>query len=217
MTQYLLTPEQTQIDENSQDLDTSIPLGVLASRAIHMVNQYDVLSPQGESSLHSEITRKFNKNQSGLQEMNLSIKKQDKSKLPPNESTYEQLLETFRVVFDSMPTNRQIDYISQINYEETQSLEVYNLEKLLRIFSWKFAVKNGKSGEKELILNPATLLFQYYKEPIIQPLHFSNPSPFSLLRVKSPICPQVSRPLIPPAVHTVPEWKHACHLGKQKK
>jgi hypothetical protein len=67
MAVYLLSSEESVLSSNSS-LER-ISFGVLASRAMHMVPAYEVISLQEEAVLHNEITRKLMKQHQAVEEL----------------------------------------------------------------------------------------------------------------------------------------------------
>ncbi|CAD8109759.1 unnamed protein product [Paramecium sonneborni] len=165
ITMFLLT-EESAFGQNI--LEKDLPQQVLKSRIFHLLPSYELLTIEEEGQLFQCMSRKLINKINQLQDSVKQIKRIEKSNIKEGFCLPKQLLEAFTLILDNCFSEKEAEYLFQLNFEINKSPILINISRLVNLFQMK-----PKSGinkvQKELSLFPSTLLFSYNKEAIIKP------------------------------------------------
>ncbi|CAD8169333.1 unnamed protein product [Paramecium octaurelia] len=165
ITMFLLT-EESPFGQSA--LEKDLPQSVLKSRISHLLPQYELLTIEEEGQLFSCISRKIINKLNQLQDSVKQIKRIEKSTIKDGFCLPKQLLEAFTYILDNSLSEKEAEYLYQLNFEITKSPILINISRIVQLFQMK--PKSGISKiQKELSLFPSTLLFSYNKEAIVKP------------------------------------------------
>ncbi|CAD8104406.1 unnamed protein product [Paramecium sonneborni] len=165
ITMFLLT-EESAFGQNV--LEKDLPQQVLKSRIFHLLPSYELLTIEEEGQLFQCISRKILNKINQLQDSVKQIKRTEKSNIKDGFCLPKQLLEAFTFILDNSLSEKEAEYLFQLNFEISKSPILINISRLVSLFQMK--PKSGISKiQKELTLYQSTLLFSYNKEAIVKP------------------------------------------------
>ncbi|CAK89948.1 unnamed protein product (macronuclear) [Paramecium tetraurelia] len=147
ITMFLLT-EESPFGQST--LEKDLPQSVLKSRISHLLPQYELMTIEEEGQLFSCISRKLVNKLNLLQDSVKQIKKIEKSNIKDGFCLPKQLLEAFTYILDNSLSEKEVEYLYQLNFEITKSPILINISRIVQLFQMK--PKSGISKICKIIL-----------------------------------------------------------------